>query len=49
MAVRTEAPPGRTPLGIVEGPLPDQRALSAVLGRLYDLHLPLVSVELLDE
>jgi len=39
-------PPGVT---IIVGRLPDQAALSGILNTLYDLHLPLLSVENLDE
>ena len=31
------------------GQLPDQAALSGVLNTLYDLHLPLLKVECIDE
>ena len=34
---------------ILIGHLKDQAALSGVLNALYDLHLPVISVELLDE
>ena len=34
---------------ILEGHLPDQAALSGVLNTLYEMHLPLLSVESLDE
>ena len=34
---------------ILVGHLPDQTALSGVLNTLYDLHLPILSVENLDE
>ena len=39
-------PPGVT---ILVGHLVDQAALSGILNTLYDLHLPLLSVENLDE
>jgi hypothetical protein len=34
---------------ILEGHLPDQAALSGILNTLYEMHLPLLSVENLDE
>ena len=34
---------------ILVGHLPDQAALSGILNTLYDLHLPLLTVENLDE
>ena len=34
---------------ILLGHLPDQAALSGVLNTLYDLHLPLLKVECIDE
>lgn len=34
---------------VLEGHLPDQAALSGVLNTLYEMHLPLLSVESLDE
>lgn len=34
---------------ILQGHLPDQAALSGVLNTLYDLHLPLLNVECIDE
>jgi len=37
------------PMTILVGHLPDQSALSGVLNALYELHLPLLSVENLDE
>ena len=37
------------PMTILIGHLKDQGALSGVMNALYDLHLPVFSVELLDE
>ena len=39
----------RQSVTILEGKLMDQAALSGVLNTLYELHLPLLSVENLDE
>lgn len=47
MAVEAVAPEGSTPETILVGWLADQAALCGVLNALYDLHLPLVSVELI--
>ena len=49
MAVATERSADRPPVTFLEGRLADQAALSGVLNTLYDLHLPLLSVENLDE
>jgi len=40
---------GKSPVTILVGHLPDQAALSGVLNTLYEMHLPLLSVENLDE
>ena len=39
----------KQPMTILIGHLRDQGALSGVMNALYDLHLPVISVELLDE
>ena len=39
----------KQPMTILVGHLNDQAALSGVLNWLYDLHMPLLSVENLDE
>ena len=39
----------KEPMTILIGHLKDQGALCGVLNALYDLHLPVISVELLDE
>jgi hypothetical protein len=39
----------KQPMTILIGHLKDQAALSGVLNALYDLHLPVISVEFLDE
>jgi len=42
--------PGRiSPMATLVGPVTDQTALVGVLNSLYEMHLPLVSVELLDD
>ena len=46
MAVEAIAREGSAPEAILVGWLPDQAALCGVLNALYELHLPLVSVEL---
>jgi len=40
---------GGSPMAVLQGRLPDQAALAGVLEALYELHLPLVSVELIQE
>ena len=39
----------KQPMTILIGHLKDQSALSGVMNALYDLHLPVISVEFLDE
>ena len=39
----------KQPMTILIGHLSDQAALSGVMNALYDLHLPVISVELLNE
>jgi hypothetical protein len=39
----------KQPMTILIGNLKDQSALSGVLNAIYDLHLPVISVEYLDE
>ena len=45
MRITTDRREGHAPLTTLVGPLRDQAALLGVLNSLYDLHLPLVSVE----
>jgi len=40
---------GKEPMTILIGHLKDQGALSGVMNALYDIHLPVLSVEFLDE
>lgn len=47
MSISTEHHAGRAPVTVLTGRLPDQSALSGVLGALHDLGFPLLSVELL--
>jgi hypothetical protein len=47
MSITTEDPDGREAQTTLEGLLRDQAALSGVLNTLYELHLPIVSVECL--
>lgn len=49
MAVTVESSAVQSGVSTLVGHLPDQAALSGVLNTLYDLHLPLLSVENLDE
>jgi hypothetical protein len=49
MQVTEESSSGTSIVTVLTGHLPDQAALSGVLNTLYDLHLPLLSVENLDE
>jgi hypothetical protein len=48
MAITMESSAGKPPVSILVGHLADQAALSGVLNTLYELHLPLLSVENLD-
>lgn len=49
MSVSFGASLGKPPVTVLIGHLTDQAALSGVLNTLYDLQLPLLSVENLDE
>jgi hypothetical protein len=49
MTVRRETTADELKITILDGLLPDQAALSGVLNTLYDLHLPLLNVECIDE
>jgi hypothetical protein len=49
MAINNMAIGNITPLTALVGTLEDQNALIGVLNSLYEFHLPLVSVELLDD
>ena len=49
MAITADPATGKPPVTIMVGHLADQAALSGVLNTLYELHLPLLSVENLDE
>ena len=49
MTVRHETTAGELKITVLEGLLTDQAALSGVLNTLYDLHLPLLYVECIDE
>ena len=46
MAISTTERGDRKPLTILAGPVQDQAELSGVLDTLYNLHLPIVSVEI---
>ena len=49
MLVTVEQISNRPPVTILVGLLADQAALSGVLNTLYEMHMPLLSVENLDE
>lgn len=49
MAIIADQASGHSPVTILAGRLADQAALSGVLNTLYELHLPLLSVENLEE
>jgi hypothetical protein len=49
MALRRETTADALKITTLKGHLPDQAALSGVLNTLYDLHLPLLKVECIDE
>ena len=49
MAIAPDTVPDKPPVTILVGHLPDQAALSGVLNTLYEMHLPLLSVENMDE
>jgi hypothetical protein len=49
LAITPETEEDNLPVTILVGHLPDQAALSGVLNTLYEMHLPLLSVENLDE
>ena len=49
MTVRREITADELKITVLEGLLPDQAALSGVLNTIYDLHLPLLNVECIDE
>jgi hypothetical protein len=49
MAITADPAAEKAPVTILVGHLADQAALSGILNTLYELHLPLLSVENLDE
>ena len=49
MTVTEYAPEAEPPTSILLGELADQSALAGVLNTLYELHLPVISVERLSE
>ena len=49
MAITSTTTKEKLPVTLLVGHLIDQAALSGVLNTLYELHLPLLSVENLDE
>ena len=49
MAITGDSSEHKGMVTILVGHLPDQAALSGVLNALYELHLPLLSVENMDE
>ena len=48
MKVESSVGPGGQATTVLEGRLADQAALSGVLNTLFELHLPVISVECLD-
>ena len=49
MTITADPASDQPPVTTLVGHLADQAALSGVLNTLYDLHLPLLSVEILDD
>jgi hypothetical protein len=49
MAITPDTAEDKPPVTVLVGHLPDQAALSGVLNTLYEMHLPLLTVENLDE
>ena len=49
MKITTDPASDKPPVTILTGYLADQAALSGILNALYELHLPLLSVEILDD
>jgi hypothetical protein len=49
MSITSETPTHDPPVTTLVGHLTDQAALSGLLNTLYEMHLPLLSVENLDE
>jgi hypothetical protein len=49
MTITTDPASDKPSVTILAGRLADQAALSGILNALYDLHLPLLSVEILDD
>lgn len=47
-SIRVESQPGEAPITVVVGEFQDQAALAGALGFLYDLGMPLLSVERID-
>lgn len=48
LVITSERREGRRPVTVLEGRLTDQAALAGVLETLYELHLPVISMEVLD-
>ena len=49
MHITTDSSDKQSPMTILEGHLRDQAALSGVLNALYEFHLPVITVQRLDE
>lgn len=49
MSLTRENTAEKLEITVLQGNLPDQAALSGVLNTLYDLHLPLLNVECIDQ
>ena len=48
LEIRVDSPPDEAPVTVITGTFQDQAALAGALNLLYDLGLPLLSVEYLD-
>lgn len=49
MEISAEDHPGSRPITTLYGNLKDQSALVGVLNALYDMHLPIISIKLIDQ
>ncbi len=49
MNITEDAAPGGSPVTVLVGRVRDQSALSGILNTLYELHLPVLSVDCLDK
>ena len=49
MSINNQTSPTGTPIAELTGKVRDQAALIGVLGSIYEMHLPLVSLEVIDD